>query len=194
MWYVSDWFPSLVLPLLKSEWKRKWDHLKASHTAEFKVNNQWGKRVIIKSIFSAGFEHVFDIQKIYSLQRSQFAFYSSWHFKSLCTFCSTATERHCGCVAADSSVSCLADVDKDVTSVERCLADSLVLLAQQQVGSEKLWLLPQTQWQEGETLRQTAERALASLPGNTNMSLYPLIWVMFKLSLSRWLNSTGRGV
>ncbi|XP_071344391.1 large ribosomal subunit protein mL46 isoform X2 [Trachinotus anak] len=57
-----------------------------------------------------------------------------------------------------------ADVDKDLTSVERCLADSLVLLAEQQVGSEKLWLLPQTQWQEGETLRQTAERALASLP------------------------------
>ncbi|XP_040000763.1 39S ribosomal protein L46, mitochondrial isoform X2 [Xiphias gladius] len=57
-----------------------------------------------------------------------------------------------------------ADVDEDLTSVERCLADSLVLLAEQQVGSRKLWLLPQTQWQEGETLRQTAERALASLP------------------------------
>lgn len=50
--------------------------------------------------------------------------------------------------------------------MERCLADSLILLAEQQVGDEKLWLLPQTQWQEGETLRQTAERALASLPGN----------------------------
>lgn len=50
--------------------------------------------------------------------------------------------------------------------MERCLADTLVLLNQQQVGSEKLWLLPQAQWQEGETLRQTAERALASLPGN----------------------------
>ncbi|CAK6967439.1 S ribosomal protein L46%2C mitochondrial [Scomber scombrus] len=57
------------------------------------------------------------------------------------------------------------DVDKDLTSVERCLADSLVLLAKQQVGGSELWLLPQTQWQEGETLRQTAERALASLPG-----------------------------
>ncbi|XP_047436063.1 39S ribosomal protein L46, mitochondrial isoform X2 [Mugil cephalus] len=57
-----------------------------------------------------------------------------------------------------------ADVDKDLTSVERCLADSLVLLAEHQIGEEKLWLLPQTQWQEGETLRQTAERALASLP------------------------------
>ncbi|XP_074521808.1 large ribosomal subunit protein mL46 isoform X2 [Halichoeres trimaculatus] len=57
-----------------------------------------------------------------------------------------------------------ADVDKDLTSLERCLDDSLLLLAEQQVGAEKMWLLPQTQWQEGETLRQTAERALASLP------------------------------
>eukprot|EP00064_Thunnus_orientalis_P000621 superscaffoldBa00000033_g622 len=57
------------------------------------------------------------------------------------------------------------DVDKDLTSVERCLADSLVLLSKQQVGGSEMWLLPQTQWQEGETLRQTAERALASLQG-----------------------------
>ncbi|KAM4744973.1 large ribosomal subunit protein mL46 isoform 2-T2 [Anableps anableps] len=56
-----------------------------------------------------------------------------------------------------------ADVDKDLTSVQRCLADSLVLLAKQQVGAEKLWLLPQAAWQEGETLRQTAERALDSV-------------------------------
>lgn len=64
-------------------------------------------------------------------------------------------------------VSCSGDVDKDLTSVGRCLAESLFLLAEQQVGAEKLWLLPQTRWQEGETLRQTAERALDSLPGNT---------------------------
>lgn len=57
-----------------------------------------------------------------------------------------------------------ADKDMDFTSADRCLDDLLVLLAEQQVGSEKLWLLPQSQWQEGETLRQTAERALASLP------------------------------
>ncbi|XP_034040362.1 39S ribosomal protein L46, mitochondrial [Thalassophryne amazonica] len=56
-----------------------------------------------------------------------------------------------------------ADVDEDRTSVERCLADSLVLVAEQQLGPGKLWLLPQAQWQEGETLRQTAERALASI-------------------------------
>ncbi|XP_030269294.1 large ribosomal subunit protein mL46 isoform X2 [Sparus aurata] len=57
-----------------------------------------------------------------------------------------------------------ADVDKELTSPERCLANSLLLLAEQEVGGQKLWLLPQTQWQQGETLRQTAERALASLP------------------------------
>lgn len=60
----------------------------------------------------------------------------------------------------------LADVDKDLTSVERCLSDLLVLLAQQQVGGEKLWLLPQALWQEGETLRQTAEKALTTVTGN----------------------------
>ncbi|XP_071373359.1 large ribosomal subunit protein mL46 isoform X2 [Centroberyx affinis] len=66
--------------------------------------------------------------------------------------------------AADGPVSVLADVQKDLASPGRCLADSLVLLAEQQVGAEKLWLLPHAQWQQGETLRQTAERALASLP------------------------------
>lgn len=55
----------------------------------------------------------------------------------------------------------------DVSSSERCLADSLVLLVKQDVGSQKVWLLPQIQWKAGETLRQTAERALANLPGET---------------------------
>lgn len=54
----------------------------------------------------------------------------------------------------------------DVRSAGRCLGDSLVLLVRRDVGSQKLWLLPQLQWDEGETLRETAERALASLPGN----------------------------
>ena len=61
---------------------------------------------------------------------------------------------------------CSADVDNDVSSPRRCLADALLLLARQQVGADSLWLLPQTERRDGETLRQTAERALASLPGN----------------------------
>ncbi|XP_061558015.1 39S ribosomal protein L46, mitochondrial [Phycodurus eques] len=55
------------------------------------------------------------------------------------------------------------DVDKDLSSSWRLLSDSLVLLSEQQVGSTKLWLLPQAQWRSGETLRHTAERALACL-------------------------------
>lgn len=90
------------------------------------------------------------------------------------------SQRDVGCCeAADVPVSCLADVDKDLTSSERCLADSLLLLAEQQVGGEKLWLLPQTQWQEGETLRQTAERALASLPGNRSFCLNEAADILF---------------
>ncbi|XP_056134187.1 39S ribosomal protein L46, mitochondrial [Lampris incognitus] len=56
------------------------------------------------------------------------------------------------------------DVHKDLTRMERCLADSLFLLVEQKVGNETVWLLPQSQWQPGESLRQTAERALASIP------------------------------
>lgn len=62
----------------------------------------------------------------------------------------------------------------DVSSAERCLGDSLVLLVKQDVGSQKVWLLPQLPWEAGETLRQTAERALTSLPGNVPTSLYTM--------------------
>lgn len=59
----------------------------------------------------------------------------------------------------------------DVTSPDRCLGDSLLLLLKQEVGSQKLWLFPQLPWEAGETLRQTAQRALgASLPGNVPAS------------------------
>jgi len=55
-----------------------------------------------------------------------------------------------------------ADLDEEKSSLDRCLADSLVLLVEQQVGEQKHWLLPQITWETGETLRQTAHRALAS--------------------------------
>lgn len=62
----------------------------------------------------------------------------------------------------------------DVSSAERCPGDSVVLLVKQDVGSQKVWLLPQLPWEAGETLRQTAERALTSLPGNVPTSLYTM--------------------
>ncbi|KAM8876132.1 large ribosomal subunit protein mL46 [Synchiropus picturatus] len=58
-----------------------------------------------------------------------------------------------------------AHVDQDLSSPRRCLAQSLVLLTRRHVEGQDQWLLPQTRWQEGETLRQTAQRALAELPG-----------------------------
>ncbi|XP_031668282.1 39S ribosomal protein L46, mitochondrial-like [Oncorhynchus kisutch] len=77
---------------------------------------------------------------------------------------------------------CVSDVGgTPLGSVERCLGDSLVLLVQQTVGKETIWLLPQAQWEAGETLRQTAERGLSSLPeadfkatflGNTPCGVY----------------------
>ncbi|KAK1158074.1 39S ribosomal protein L46, mitochondrial-like isoform X1 [Acipenser oxyrinchus oxyrinchus] len=60
-----------------------------------------------------------------------------------------------------------ADKKADRTCLERCLADSLVLLVKEKIGSEDVWLLPQVQWENGETLRETAERALTTLTGNS---------------------------
>ncbi|KAG7273690.1 hypothetical protein CRUP_017443, partial [Coryphaenoides rupestris] len=52
------------------------------------------------------------------------------------------------------------DVDACVDRSDRWLTEPLVLLTQQEVGGEKLWLLPQTPWEAGETLKSTAQRAL----------------------------------
>nr|XP_006139376.1 39S ribosomal protein L46, mitochondrial [Pelodiscus sinensis] len=59
-----------------------------------------------------------------------------------------------------------ADKCNDRTSLNRKLDRNLVLLVKQQVGSQEQWLLPQAEWQAGETLRSTAERVLATLSGN----------------------------
>ncbi|KAI4830573.1 hypothetical protein KUCAC02_002194 [Chaenocephalus aceratus] len=58
----------------------------------------------------------------------------------------------------------VSDSEGDPGSLQRRLSDSLLLLVERPVGREKLWMLPQTEWQRGETLRETAERALGSLP------------------------------
>ncbi|KAM6202933.1 large ribosomal subunit protein mL46 [Rhynchocyon petersi] len=59
-----------------------------------------------------------------------------------------------------------ADKKNDRTSLQRMLDRNLVLLVREKLGDEDVWLLPQTEWQPGETLRGTAERALAALPEN----------------------------
>ncbi|XP_061424900.1 large ribosomal subunit protein mL46 isoform X1 [Lethenteron reissneri] len=59
-----------------------------------------------------------------------------------------------------------ADTRDDRTSLERRLDDKLVLIVQQRLGQEDVWLLPQVAWNEGETLRDTAERALGDAAGS----------------------------
>nr|XP_033776363.1 39S ribosomal protein L46, mitochondrial isoform X3 [Geotrypetes seraphini] len=59
-----------------------------------------------------------------------------------------------------------ADKKNDRMSLNRKLDDNLVLLVKEKIGNEEVWLLPQVDWQCGETIRQTAERALAAVSGN----------------------------
>lgn len=54
----------------------------------------------------------------------------------------------------------VADEKQDVTSLQRKLDKHLVLLTQQTVGKKKYFLPPQGIRQDGETLKQTAERVL----------------------------------
>ncbi|XP_054268103.1 39S ribosomal protein L46, mitochondrial [Macrosteles quadrilineatus] len=53
-----------------------------------------------------------------------------------------------------------ADSRNDTTSTERQLINSLLLVTKQKLGNNSYWLLPQGVRQEGETMRQAAERVL----------------------------------
>ncbi|XP_007944288.1 39S ribosomal protein L46, mitochondrial [Orycteropus afer afer] len=59
-----------------------------------------------------------------------------------------------------------ADEKNDRTSLHRKLDRNLILLVKEKLGGEDIWMLPQTEWQPGETLRGTAERTLATLSKN----------------------------
>uniref|UniRef100_A0A8C5MFH1 Large ribosomal subunit protein mL46 n=1 Tax=Leptobrachium leishanense TaxID=445787 RepID=A0A8C5MFH1_9ANUR len=59
-----------------------------------------------------------------------------------------------------------ADEKNDKSSLNRKLENNLVLLVKDKLGSEDIWRLPQVEWQCGETMRQTAERALSNLSEN----------------------------
>ncbi|XP_025857041.2 large ribosomal subunit protein mL46 [Vulpes vulpes] len=59
-----------------------------------------------------------------------------------------------------------ADKKNDRTSLQRKLDRNLVLLVKEKLGDQDVWMLPQAEWQPGETLRGTAERTLATLSEN----------------------------
>lgn len=56
-----------------------------------------------------------------------------------------------------------ADEKNDRTSLHRKLDRNLVLLVKEKFGDQDVWVLPQAEWEPGETLRATAERTLATL-------------------------------
>ncbi|NWS66985.1 RM46 protein, partial [Crotophaga sulcirostris] len=59
-----------------------------------------------------------------------------------------------------------ADKNNNRTSLNRKLDSNLMLLVKQKIGNQELWLLPQMEWQPGETLRSTAERAMTTFLGD----------------------------
>lgn len=59
-----------------------------------------------------------------------------------------------------------ADKKNDRTSLQRKLDRNLILLVREKLGDQDFWMLPQVEWQPGETLRGTAERVLATLSEN----------------------------
>ncbi|OCT89750.1 39S ribosomal protein L46, mitochondrial [Xenopus laevis] len=56
-----------------------------------------------------------------------------------------------------------ADKKNDKSTTNRKLENNLVLLVKEKIGNEEIWMFPQMEWQFGETMRNTAERALSSL-------------------------------
>lgn len=68
-------------------------------------------------------------------------------------------------VSSDPLFCTEADEKNDRTSLHRQLDRNLVLLVKEKLGDEDVWMLPQAEWQPGETLRGTAERILATLSG-----------------------------
>ncbi|CAL1541776.1 unnamed protein product [Lymnaea stagnalis] len=63
-----------------------------------------------------------------------------------------------------------ADYKNDRHSLERKLDKSLYLLVKQNIEGKDHWILPQTTWRNGETMRQTAERALSSICGDVKVT------------------------
>ncbi|XP_064486550.1 large ribosomal subunit protein mL46-like [Ornithodoros turicata] len=68
------------------------------------------------------------------------------------------------------------DSDKsgDVRTTDRKLDTSLLFVTHQKLGKEFQWVLPQTPHRDGETLRETAERALAEICGSDGIDIKAL--------------------
>ncbi|XP_017134918.1 39S ribosomal protein L46, mitochondrial [Drosophila miranda] len=64
------------------------------------------------------------------------------------------------------------DAAKKTSSTDRCLEDTLYLLVQQKLGQQQHMILPQGKRQDGESMRQTAERVLREQCGDDLQVLF----------------------
>ncbi|XP_059473751.1 large ribosomal subunit protein mL46 isoform X2 [Neocloeon triangulifer] len=56
-------------------------------------------------------------------------------------------------------------VDEDEKNIDRQLSQHLILLTKHKLGSESVWLMPNSARKDGETMRQAADRALLEAVG-----------------------------
>lgn len=88
-----------------------------------------------------------------------------------------------------------ADKKKDKQATNRDLEDILFLLVDQKLGDKSHMILPQGQWQTGETLRQTAERVLKEKCGeNIEVMFYgnaPCGFFKYKYPAAQRKDSVG---
>lgn len=65
------------------------------------------------------------------------------------------------------------EVDSNLQNVNRKMEESLLLICEQSIDGSKAFALPQAEWKEGETLRQTAERIVKEqLGGSLQAKVY----------------------
>lgn len=65
------------------------------------------------------------------------------------------------------------EVDSNLQNVNRKMEESLLLICEQNIDGSKAFALPQAEWNEGETLRQTAERIVKEqLGGGLQAKVY----------------------
>ncbi|KAM8710320.1 hypothetical protein ACLKA7_017019 [Drosophila subpalustris] len=90
------------------------------------------------------------------------------------------------------------DAANKTTSTDRCLEDTLYLLVQQKLGQQQHLILPQGRRQEGESMRQTAERVLREQCGNDLQVLFygnaPVGFHKYKYPSSQRAESVGAKV
>lgn len=91
-----------------------------------------------------------------------------------------------------------ADKENDMTSLNRKLEETLILLVEHKLGDSNLFLLPQGKRVDGETMRQTAERVLKEKCGDEMKVMFygnaPCGFYKFKYPVAERKDAVGAKV